>query len=108
MSYAPSRPAICSSNAVYNVGAISIGPGITCGEVGIIIVAWGPPGPHAGGGQHRSPRLNRLLHELRPHELQPTRLAIVTTTPVSMSNFFVMAILSRGTQVLSCFRSNSR
>jgi hypothetical protein len=50
--------------------------------------------------------LNQLLHELlRPQELQPTKLAIVTTTPVSISSFFVMAFLSRGTQETRCFRA---
>jgi len=82
---------------------------MTCGLDGSIMVAWGTPGPQAGGGQHLSPRLNQLLQELlRPHELQPTRLAMVTTTPVSMSSFFVLSFFSRGAQECRCFRSNSR
>jgi hypothetical protein len=72
---------------------------MTCGVDGSIIVACGTPGPQAGGGQQRSPRLNQLLHEeLRPHELQPARLAMVTITPVSINSFFVMAFLSRAIQ----------
>jgi hypothetical protein len=74
--------------------------------VGIIIVAWGP---QAGGGQvlQRSPRLNQLLQELRlPHVLlQPARHAIVTTTPVSISNLLVMAFPSGGAQVSGCIRA---
>jgi hypothetical protein len=80
---------------------------MTWGVVGSIMVACGPPGPQAGGGQvlQRSPRLNQLLHELlRPHVLQPTRLAMVTITPTSIPSFLVMAFLSRFAQVLDASR----
>jgi hypothetical protein len=92
----------------YNVGATSIGPGSVCGELGIIIVACGPPGPQAGGGHvlHRSPRLNMLLHALR-QVLQPERLAIVTITAVSESSFLLMAVLRISTQVFTLLPGNS-
>jgi hypothetical protein len=89
------QAAALARNSCYSVGAISIGPGITCGVVGTIIWARGIPGGQSGGGHtlQRSPRLNQLppVRQL----WQPAKAATTTATLVNRSIFFDMIFLLR-------------
>jgi hypothetical protein len=91
------------ANLPYNVGATSIGPGITCGVPGIIIVACGIPGGQSDGG-HLSPRLNQPPLICR-HLLQPARLVTTSTNPANRNSFFDISSSLRVIKHPSCVPS---